>query len=411
MKLNVVGLSHDTAPEEVRAKAGFIKREVLETALALKDHFDEAIVLSTCNRAEIYVYGEGDLTKVTDIFKARGIGPEHLFIKRGEDALTHLFEVSAGLDSIVTFEDQILGQLKEAQSLAANIGSTGKFLNKYFREAVHFGKTVRNKYRVSQVPTSMSATCVKYLKRIFDDYEDKKVLVIGSGTMGRLALLHLKEEGFKNLTVTNRTYHPNDRFQRVFQGVSRIDYADRYKVLPDTDAVICATSSAHTILRDSEMPEVGDILLFDLALPIDIERKIGKRPGVKLFTVDDFKEITRKVEDFHDRMRAPVYEDLKKAVAQVQEWQERTFFDEDIKSLAESRDRVLGGFEDFLSLREDLDERQKLKLKKVMRAGLNDLVTPMILRLKNLKDHKEEVKSALNLLGSVPYERKNESTD
>lgn len=191
MQLAVAGISHNKAPQDVRKKASFTKRRVVEgmNTLLGETQIEEAMILSTCNRSEIYAISEepGEAAEILSDFYVRQ-APEladYLYWKTGDEAVRHLFRVASGS----RFDDprrgdQILGQTKQALDLSASAGASGKYLNKIVREAVTYAKKTKAKYSVSESPRSLSATAVKQIMRMVPDYADKRVLIIGSGKMG-----------------------------------------------------------------------------------------------------------------------------------------------------------------------------------------------------------------------------------
>src|SRR5687767_6889713 len=215
MHLLLVGVSHRTAPVELRERLDFSTRGVDRALAALVGALahHEATIVSTCNRVELYVGCEETEAARTAIQKFlaefHGIPGDqlapHLYAKTGHDAVTHLFRVAAGLDSLVMGEPQVLGQVKDAFSLAARMGCTGPLLNKLFHSAFAAGKRVRSETALSEGAVSVSYAAVALARKIFGNLKGRTVLVVGAGEMGKLTAIHMQSHGIARLMITSRT--------------------------------------------------------------------------------------------------------------------------------------------------------------------------------------------------------------
>ena len=200
MNFAVVGVNHNDTPIHIRENVSFTDTQKIESINFLLDNgISEVVVLSTCNRSEIYIYSDDILKKIEivkdfyeDFFNVDNI-KEYLFCRTGQDAIEHVFRVSAGLDSIVLGEDQILGQVKDAHEFSKQLGASKKVFNKLFREAITASKDIKTTTKISHQPISISYIGIKCLKDRLGSLEGKNALVIGIGKMSKLAMKHLEE--------------------------------------------------------------------------------------------------------------------------------------------------------------------------------------------------------------------------
>ena len=308
MHLLLVGASHRTAPVELRERLDFCSRglEQAVRALAQRRSALEVVVVSTCNRAELYVAcadpagaGEDLLAFFSEFHQlpADEIRP-HLYSHVDHDAARHLFRVSSGLDSLVVGEPQILGQVKEAYNVAATADSAGPLLNKLFHWAFGVGKRVRSETALAEGAVSVSFAAVSLARKIFGNLGGCRVLVIGAGEMGRLTALHLKTQGVASVVITSRTLaHAQELADAVGGSVAAWD--GLAQSLLDADIVITVTGSPAPILTKAQvraaMPASRTRALFiiDIAVPRDVDPKAGEIEQVFLYNIDDLQTIVR----------------------------------------------------------------------------------------------------------------------
>jgi len=304
--LLLVGASHRTAPVELRERLDFSSRGI---DLALKQLSDratpcEAVVLSTCNRAELYVACEDvarareDLVQfVCDFHRlSTDLVTPHLYSEVDTDAARHLFRVASGLESLVVGEPQILGQVKDAFSVATSEQTAGPLLNKLFHWAFGAGKRVRSETALAEGAVSVSYAAAALAKKIFGDLTGRSVLVVGSGEMGKLAALHLTAQGVARVTIVNRTLaHAGDLAAAVGGEVASWDQLPR--VLLESDIVITATGSPTPILDrarvQAAMPSsrARPLFVIDIAVPRDVDPAVGDLEEVFLYNIDDLQAI------------------------------------------------------------------------------------------------------------------------
>lgn len=301
MSFAVIGVNHRNCPIEVREKVSLTHSKVLAGLHYLKEEqeLQEVVMLSTCNRSEVYIYDDqiqSAIKKVIHFYESHFENKEsspYLFVYEKEEAIKHLFRVAAGLDSIVVGEDQILGQVKKAHSDAMSEHTSGKVLNKIFREAISTAKQIKSEVKISENPLSISHIAVKFLKEKQGTLQGKKALVIGTGQMNELTIKYLWEEEIGTIYVTNRTHSKAVALTESYEGLISIPYEERYNMLNEVDIVISATASPHIILQNERMPEIIKPLdIMDIAMPRDIDETIGEKEGVHVYDIDDLKGIS-----------------------------------------------------------------------------------------------------------------------
>ena len=306
MHLFLLGVSHRTAPVEVRERLDFATRG-LDHALAALDArraAAEVVVVSTCNRAELYVACDEAASAREQLvdFLCRyheverpAIEP-HLYEKLDRAAADHLFRVASGLDSLVVGEPQILGQVKEAYSAAAGKRTVGPVLNKLFPWAFTVGKRVRTETGLSEGAVSVSFAATSLAKKIFGELKGRAVLVIGAGEMGKLTAQHLKAQGVERLLITSRTFaHAAALAESI--GGKPLPWEEMNGALDAADIVITATGAALPIVGRREVDAVmrqrrnRPLFVIDIALPRDVDPAVGELESVFLYTIDDLQAI------------------------------------------------------------------------------------------------------------------------
>jgi glutamyl-tRNA reductase len=304
MRLCVVGLSHKTAPVEVRERAAFAEAE-LEAALkqlTALPGVGEALIVSTCNRVEVYagVDGPDSPARLRRFFvDERGLEPHvgaHLYVHDGEPALKHLFRVASSLDSMVVGESQILGQVKQAFAHATAAGTVGPLLGRTLPRAFQLAKRVRSETEVARSAASIASAAVDLAAQIFGDLDGRQVLVVGAGKMGDLSARHLKAAGIGKLHVVNRTHaRAVELAERI--GGAPAPWEELDKLLAAVDIVLCSTGAAEPVIREPRVREVmrarkGRWLFFiDIAVPRDVEPHVGAIENVYLYDVDALEQV------------------------------------------------------------------------------------------------------------------------
>jgi glutamyl-tRNA reductase len=306
MHLILIGVSHRTAPIELRERLDFSARGLDEAlaALAGRPSGAEAAVLSTCNRAEVYLAcedldrGRGDAEQFFADFHRlphEELKP-HLYVKTDADAARHLFRVASGLDSLVVGEPQILGQVKEAYGHASAQQTSGPLLNRLFTSAFAAGKRVRAQTRLAEGAVSVSYAAVALARKIFGDLNDRTVLVVGAGEMGKLTALHMKSQGIRKMLITSRTAAHADGLAQAMEATvvawERLSHA-----LSESDIVITATGASAPIISRSLVENAmrrrrhRPLFVIDIAVPRDVDPKAGNIEQVFLYNIDDLQAV------------------------------------------------------------------------------------------------------------------------
>jgi glutamyl-tRNA reductase len=302
MKLAVIGVSHKTAPVEVRERLAFPAAE-LQSALqklVSKAEAAEAMILSTCNRVEI-VAEASDAELVRDfICEYHGIAPEalasHIYSLRNADAIRHIFRVASSLDSMMVGEPQILGQVKEAYRVAADAGTIGAHLNELMSRAFAVAKRVRSETGISQSAVSISFAAVELARKIFGDLKDKTVMIIGASKMGELAAKHLKRNGVASVLVTNRTFERAVEAARLFEGAA-IPFEHFTDHMVHADIIISSTGAPHFVITKTLAEQVmhkrknKPMFFIDIAVPRDVEPSVNDIDSAYLYDIDDLQQV------------------------------------------------------------------------------------------------------------------------
>jgi glutamyl-tRNA reductase len=300
-----LGLNHKTAPLAIREQLAFDAAQTPSMLSVLKRRFPQAefVLLSTCNRVELYCAGTREaapsgevLTKL--LAKARGAAhgsfQPHLYIHRNEEAVRHLMTVTASLDSMVVGETEILGQVKESYRIALEAGATGQILNRLFNLAVATGKKVHSQTSLSNSRASVPGLAVQLVGRTAPG-RDTKVMVIGAGEMGELLVRLLLEEGYEDITVVNRS---GQRGMDVASrhGVKAVRWESLGEQLHLCDVAISSAAATEYIVGKCDMAvhvseRIDDLLVVDIGVPRNFDPAIAELPGVRLYSIDDLSPL------------------------------------------------------------------------------------------------------------------------
>jgi glutamyl-tRNA reductase len=306
MHLTLVGLSHKTAPVEIRETLTFPASRLADafSRLTCGSQVAEAVILSTCNRTEIYAVTAGADEGVASIVEFlceyhgldRSALEPYLYVTQGGAVVRHLFRVVASLDSMVVGEAQILGQVKEAYDHAFEAGATGRVMNKLFRQSFEVGKRVRTETAIGEAAVSISYAAVELARKVFDSLAGRTVLILGAGQMSELTATHLVSQGVRTVLVANRTYEHAVELAERFDGEA-IRYDDLFERMLDADIVISSTAATHHVVKRADIAAVmkrrpgRPLFLIDIAVPRDIEPGVNGVRDVFLYDIDDLNGV------------------------------------------------------------------------------------------------------------------------
>ncbi len=336
MKLHLTGMSHKTAPVEVRERLAFREEQVRPALADLKSRegVAEALILSTCNRVEIVLTTDDrfDPESVVDAFLAERKGIDaaaiapHLYRREGRDAIHHIFRVAASLDSMVVGEPQILGQLKTAYAAAKHEGAVCGWLDGLLARAFGVAKRVRSETGIGQMAVSVSYAAVELARKIFGTLAGRTVMIVGAGKMSELAARHLRRSGASHVFVTNRTHERAVEMAQLFQGTP-VEYTRFVSLLPEVDILIASSGAPHYILTKQEMQRVRaarrnrPMFLIDIAVPRNIEPAVNDLENLFLYDIDDLQEVVnanvRERLKEADRAEALVAEEVERMLARL----------------------------------------------------------------------------------------------
>jgi glutamyl-tRNA reductase len=352
MGIVVVGLSHKTAPVDVREKLSFPEATVTEALgkLMTYDGITESLILSTCNRVEIYAVvsdtakGEKQIRAfISDYHKLVPQSLEQaLYVHADEEGVRHVFRVASSLDSMVVGEPQILGQLKDAYDAALKAKTTGTVLNKLMKKTISVAKRVRTETKIAESAVSISFAAVELAKKIFGDLEGKSVMLLGAGEMAELAARHLLNNGVKSVLVANRTFERAVDLAGEFNG-SAVRFDDFPDEMVMADILICSTGAPTYVVKHDVVSRAlrsrrqKPIFMIDISVPRNIDPDVNKIDNVYLYDIDDLQGVVNSNIEGRAREAERAEEIIGAEVATYLEW-ERSL--DAVPMIVELRDKV-----------------------------------------------------------------------
>lgn len=306
MNIVVVGLSHKTAPVEVREKLSIPEANIEESIrhLLAYPHIEEVTIISTCNRLEIYAVvteTEQGITEINQFLAEISRIPlqqlrRHLFILLHQDAIRHLMRVAAGLESLVLGEGQILAQVKTTHKLGMKYKGMGRLLDRLFKQAIGAGKRVRTETNIGTGAVSISSAAVELVDGKKDDLSQEKIAIIGAGKMSHLLVKHLISKGATDITIVNRSL---TRAKELAQKFSTIDLTlvtlvDMMDVVSESSIVFTSTGATQPILDKanlSALPNLKSLMLVDISVPRNVASDVSELDYIESYNVDDLKTV------------------------------------------------------------------------------------------------------------------------
>jgi glutamyl-tRNA reductase len=302
MAFNILGLNHRTAPVALREKVAFNEDRLVAALRTLRQETGvaEVVILSTCNRTEVYWSGSASGAELTQwLERHHGDNLDiasSLYVHQEQHAVAHAFSVASGLDSMVLGEAQILGQLKDAYRAAQEAGSTGPALNKLFQAAFSAAKRVRTETQIGANAVSLASATVSLARRMYADLGAKTALIIGAGEMNALTARHFAAAGVKRIVIANRTLGRAQSLAAEIKGYA-IDLTQLDKELVEADIVVSCTASPTPLITKSAAAAAlrarrrRTIFMVDLAVPRDIDPAVADLEDIYLFSIDDLQQL------------------------------------------------------------------------------------------------------------------------
>lgn len=401
----VVGLNYKTAPVEIREKLSFIETELPNAMKALQQQKSilENVIISTCNRTEIYAVVDQLHTGRYYIkqFLANWFNipmeqfEDHLFIQEEDDSLNHLFRVTAGIDSMVLGETQILGQVRKSFLQGQEIGTTGTVYNQLFKQAVTFAKRAHSETAIGENAVSVSYAAVELSKKIFGSLKNKHVAILGAGKMGELAIQNLHGNGVGKVTVINRTFEKAQSLASKFDGDAKA-MNELQCTLLEADILISSTGATDYVIDYDLMKDVakfrkGDpLFMVDIAVPRDLDPKIGDVPNVFLYDIDDLQGIVQANLAERERAANEIMTMIQDEIIQFKDWFKTLGVVPVISALrkkaASIQEETMMSIENKMP---DLTERERKILNKHTKSIINQLLKTPILQAKELANEKD----------------------
>ena len=404
MHITICGLNHKTAPIEIREKVSL--ENTLDEAvkeLLEKSAINELVVISTCNRTEVYSVLM-DLEKGKDqiidfLCEKSGIKRKELepliYFYEDKKAIRHLFEVSASLDSMVVGEAQILGQLKESYALARELQGTTTVFNRLFHRAFGVGKRVRSETPIGESAVSISYAAVELAKKVFQDLDGRTVMIVGAGKMSELTAKHLKDQGVKQVLVSNRTHKKAEEMAKMFNGKA-VRFDDLVKEMARADIVISSTAAPHPVIQKEDMAKVmkarrnKPIFIIDIAVPRDVDPEVNKLYNAYLYDIDDLQTVVENNLEERQKAARAAEEIIAEEIKQFVAWLSSLEVTPTIGELKAASEKIRKEeLEKFLGRLQDISPKDQENIKALTNVLMNRLLHEPIVRMKELSKHKD----------------------
>ncbi len=409
MHIVVVGLNYKTAPVEIRERLTFDSSKIGEamSQLQKKKSILENIIISTCNRTEIYAvvdqvhtgryYIKEFLSEWFEIEQSE-FSP-YIFVYEQDGAMNHLFQVACGLNSMVVGETQILGQVRASFLEAQSIQSSGTVFNQLFKQAITLAKKAHTETDIGANAVSVSYAAVELAKKIFGTLENKNVLILGAGKMGELAIQNLYSNGAKNVTVINRTFEKAQSLAERFEGQAK-SLNELQCALIDADILISSTGASSFVITKSMMNTVEKIrkgkplFMVDIAVPRDLDPALAELDSVFLYDIDDLEGIVEANLQERQKEAAKIMLMIEAEIVEFNEWLHLLGIVPVISSLREKALAIQG--ETMKSIERKLphlSERDKKVLNKHTKSIINQMLKDPILHAKELASSDDREKA------------------
>ena len=401
----VVGVNHKSAPIEIREKLAFSIKKLNESIKNLDRHplISENIILSTCNRVEIYAKVEDIENGIISLKKFFADYHEipmqeldqHFYTYINQETIEHLFSVSSSLDSMIVGEPQILGQVKDAYVAAKDQKATGIILSQLFERSFSVAKKVRSETAIAEKAVSISYAAVELAKKIFDDLKDKVVLLVGAGEMSELAARHLLASGVNSILVSSRNFERAVGLARSLKG-SAIRFENFADELIRTDIVISSTSAPNSIIRKDVVEKAihkrknKPMFFIDIAVPRDVEPEVNDIENIYLYNIDDLQKIvdSNKLEREKEAEKARAL--IKDEVVLFSEWLVSLKVAPTISSIREQAEKIrVSELEKTFFKLKDLTETQRVTIENMTSSIINKILHKPTAKLREQTKEKD----------------------
>jgi len=417
MNILAIGLNHKTADIGIRERVAFDGQRLEEAIYALKNipEIREIIILSTCNRVELYAIvkdtlsGAGYIKKFLSDFHnvPQSELEKSIYVYTDKDAVRHIFRVAGSLDSMIVGEPQILGQIKDAFDFAFKRKSTGVLLNRVMRKALSVAKRLRTETKIAHTAVSISYAAVELAKKIFEDLSKESFMLIGAGEMAELTVRHLLRNGVRDVLVTNRTHERAEELARGFNGRA-IEFDKFPEALVHTDIVICSTAAPHYIIFKAEMQRImrqrrnKPMFIIDISVPRNVDPEINDIDNVYLYDIDDLQGVIDINIEERNREAQKAEEIVNMEVDAFLKWQAGLSAVPTIIALREKAEvikkeeigRLINRFPAFGE-----DERKAVEC--MAEAIINKLIHPPMVALKEDTEDKDELIAVIKRLYGI----------
>ncbi|MBA2340988.1 MAG: glutamyl-tRNA reductase [Pyrinomonadaceae bacterium] len=400
MSIVLVGISHKTAPVEVRESLAFTAEDCADSLGALVDGVTvrEALILSTCNRVEVIAAtGDGQAeegaVRIRDFLSRERRMPialfaDHLYIHRDETAVRHLFRVAASLDSMVVGEPQVLGQVRQAYSLATERGAAGRVLHRLMHHTLRVAKRVRTETGIAASAVSISYAAVELGRKIFSSLDGRTVLLVGAGEMAELAARYLARAGAARILIANRTADAARQLAAQFGGEA-FDLDSLPQYLSQADIVICSTAAPDFVITKAMIEETSPargarpVFFIDISVPRNVDPAIGELDGFFVYDVDDLASVveTNKREREREAARAELIVDV-----EVEQFNQKLHYmkiGSTVDALRYKLQRIADAeYERQRHRLGDLSPQQEQAVRALIESTINKISHPVIHRLR-----------------------------
>ena len=390
MTISVIGLNHKSASIDIRERFSFTPdtSALLIRRIKKISNINEVIVISTCNRTEIYVdslSGSQDLSEWLNLDNELKVFSEHMYVHEEEDAIEHLFKVVSGLDSMVIGESEVLGQVKNSYRVALENKTIDSKLKRLFEYSFSVAKNVRSNTDIGGNAISFMYTSILLIKKVFSDIFKKKCLLIGAGEMTQLALKYLKSNNVNNITICNRNEEKGKKLASENNcGYSHLN--NLTDIIHEHDIIITSTSSTLPLIGKGNIENAlqsrsnKSIVIIDLGVPRDVEYQIKKLDNVYLYTIDDLGDIIEKNYKIRENSIKEAEDIIKFKIIEYKNW------------LSENNSsEIIRNYRDYV---DDITNGIVIKAKKMSKNGddVNEIIKYVAESLKNKLAHETTIK-------------------